>query len=184
MPSLMPNAWSPERLEVMLREANGSADIMIFDDIIECHDSLSGMVPWPVLRGKRAFGGNGVDTVEVPIDDFVCIKHLLIKPLFPIKYVKKHKISDSSRLFAEDTEFFLKLLAHGLTIRYVQRGMYYYRITPRSLSGLIKRSNLLREVLENAIRYFVHAPPIQRAFRKKLQWFPAMKKNIRHLSWP
>jgi len=69
---------------------------MIFDDIVECHDTPSGMVPWQVMRGKRAFGGNGVDTVEVPITGFVCKKRLLIKPLFPAEYVRKYKISSPS----------------------------------------------------------------------------------------
>jgi succinoglycan biosynthesis protein ExoO len=162
------DAWAPERLEVMLREADGSTDKMIFDDIIECHDTPSGMVPCHVLRGKCAFGGNGVDTVEVPIADFVCKNRLLIKPLFPLKYVKKYKVLHSSRRFAEDTEFFLTLLAYGLTIRYVPRAMYYYRITPGSMSALANRSSLMREVLENAVDQFGHAPSIQKALHKKI----------------
>jgi succinoglycan biosynthesis protein ExoO len=171
------DAWAPERLEVMLREADGSTDRMIFDDIIECHDTPSGMVPCHVLRGKRAFGGNGIDTVEVPIADFVCKKRLLIKPLFPLKYVKKYKVLHSSRRFAEDTEFFLTLLAAGLKMRYMPRAMYYYRITPGSMSALANRSSLMREVLENAVDHFGHAPHIQKALHKKIAMISREEKE-------
>src|SRR5512136_1039319 len=43
------DAWAPERLEVMLQETEGSTDMMVFDDILRCHDTPSGMVPWHVL---------------------------------------------------------------------------------------------------------------------------------------
>jgi glycosyltransferase involved in cell wall biosynthesis len=182
------DAWAPERLEVLLKQVDASGNKMIFDDIIECHDTPSGMVPWHRLRGKRAFGGNGIETVDVETADFVCSKRLLIKPLFPAKYVKKYNVSHGSRPFAEDSEFFLQLLAHGLGIQYVPRAMYYYRVTPGSLSGLDKRASLMREVLENAFIRFEHEPSVQNALRKKIesisrdenQYFPfvrALKKK-------
>jgi hypothetical protein len=46
--------------------------------------------------------------------------------------------------------------------------MYYYRITPGSMSGLTNRSILMREVLENAIIQFDDAPNVQAALRKKI----------------
>jgi succinoglycan biosynthesis protein ExoO len=162
------DAWAPERLEVMLKEADACCDEMIFDDLIECHDTPLGMVPWHEMRGKRAFGSNGIDAVEVPITEFVREKRLLIKPIFPAKYVKKYKISHGFSRFAEDTEFFLKLLAYGLGIRYVPRAMYYYRITPESLSSLANRFILMKKILENSLSYFEHAPDIQTAIRKKI----------------
>jgi succinoglycan biosynthesis protein ExoO len=161
------DAWAPERLEVLLKEADAPSKI-IFDDIWECHDTPSGMIPWRVMRGKRAFSGNGKDAVEVPTADFVCEKRLLIKPLFPVEIVRRHRISHGSRPFAEDTEFFLTLLAHGLQIRYVPGAMYYYRITPGSMSGQVKRPGLMREVLENAVSQFEHAPYVQNALREKI----------------
>jgi len=162
------DAWAPERLGVLLGEAGSSSDRMLFDDIYECHDTPSGMVPWRVMRGRRAFGGNGIDAVQVPTAHFVRERRLLIKPLFPAGYVKEYRISHGFRQFAEDTEFFLKLLAHGLTIRYVPRAMYYYRITPGSMTAQTNRFILMREVLEGAIGDFEHAPDVQAALCKKI----------------
>ena len=54
------DAWAPERLETLLNQTDASPNKMMFDDILECHDTAHGMVPWNVLRGKYAFGGNGI----------------------------------------------------------------------------------------------------------------------------
>ena len=141
------DAWAPERLETLLDEADASINKMIFDDILECHDTVHGMVSWHVLRGKYAFGGNGIKAVEVPIESFVCQERLLIKPLFPLRHVRQYHIYHGCRRFAADTEFFLQLLAHGLQLCYVPKPMYYYRITPGSMSGLTNRSTMILEVL-------------------------------------
>ena len=53
------DTWTPDRLETLLCEWDPSQKTMIFDDIMECHDTPSGMVPWHTLRGKYAFGSNG-----------------------------------------------------------------------------------------------------------------------------
>ena len=164
------DAWAPERLKTLLDEADASINKMIFDDILECHDTDTeyGLVPWHVLRGKYAFGGDGIKAVEVPIENFVCQERLLIKPLLPLRHVRQYHIFHGCRRFAADTEFFLRLLAHGLQLCYVPKPMYYYRITPDSMSGLINRSIMMREVLENAINQFEHGPTVQVALRKKV----------------
>ena len=162
------DAWAPERLETLLAEANTSINKMVFDDILECHDTADGMVPWNVLRGKYAFGGNGSKSVEVPIENFVCQERLLIKPLLPLTHIRNHHICHTGRRFAADTEFFLQLLAHGVQLCYVPKPMYYYRITPGSMSSLTNRSILMREVLENAVNQFEHAPSVQAALHKKI----------------
>jgi len=162
------DAWAPERIETLLDQADTSINKMIFDDILECHDTEDGMVPWHNMRGKYAFGGNGIKAVEVPIENFVCQERLLIKPLLPLTHVRQYHFRHGSRRFAADTEFFLQLLAHGLQLCYVSKPMYYYRITPGSMSGLSNRSIMMREVLENAINQFEHAPTVQAALRKKV----------------
>jgi succinoglycan biosynthesis protein ExoO len=162
------DAWAPQRLEVMLREAAASNNKIIFDDIIECHDTPTGMVPWHTLRGKYAFGGNGIGIIKVPIADYVFGSRLLIKPLFPVQYVKRHRIVHSTLRFAADTEFFLRALSHGLDLYYIPKAMYYYRITPGSMTGSTERSRMMREVLENSINLFNHAPAVQAALRKKI----------------
>lgn len=162
------DAWAPERLETLLNQADASLTKMMFDDILECHDTDHGMVPWRSLRGEYAFGGNGVTAVEVPLEDFVCQKRLLLKPLLPLRPIREYHIRHGDRPYGADTEFFLQLLAHGLQLLYVPKPMYYYRITPGSMSGVTNRSTLMREILENAISQFENAPAVQAALRNKI----------------
>jgi hypothetical protein len=135
---------------------------------MECQDTPSGMVPWQVLRGRHAFGCNGKDVIEVPTHVYACEPRMLIKPLFPLRYVKENKVCHTSSRFGADTGFFLQLLSYGLRLRYLPRAMYYYRITPGSMSGLTNRCALFQEVMENVAGYFAHAPDVQAAIHEKI----------------
>lgn len=161
------DAWHPDRLAVLMQGANPSENIMIFDDILECHDTSSGMVPWRALRGKHAFDGNGADAVSVPVRDFVVSDRLLIKPLIPARLIHE-RVAHTNLKFGADTEFFLRLMAAGARLRYVPRAMYHYRITPGSASGYVDRLTMMREILENAVLQFEHAVDVQDALRGKI----------------
>jgi glycosyltransferase involved in cell wall biosynthesis len=162
------DVWASERLETLLGETDTSMNRMIFDDILQCHDTAHGMVPWRALRGKYAFGGNGIDSVEVALEKYVCQEHLLMQPLLPLWYVRKYHVRHGARRFAADTEFIIQLLFHGLKLYWVPKPMYYYRITPNSMAGLNSRYIMMREVIENAIKIFEHDPPVQAALYKKI----------------
>ena len=180
------DAWAPQRLKVMLRETAISNNKIIFDDIYECHDTPSGMIPWRVLRGKHAFGCNGKNSLDLKVETLVCSERLLIKPLLPLRYVKQYKIHHSCQ-YGADIDFFLHLLSHGLRLTYIPDAMYYYRITPGSMTSSTGRYISMRETLEKAINYFNHAPAVQVALRKKIamvardeRYLPfiwALKKN-------
>ncbi len=172
------DAWAPERLEVMLRVASPSLDNIVFDDIWECHDTASGMVPWHVLRSKSAFGGNGIDAVNVSIEDFICEDRLLRSPLIPTKLIKNHNIRHGCLPFAADTEFFLRVMSYGLDLHYISKAMYYYRITPGSMTGSTERSRMMKGVLENSINLFNHAPDVQAALRKKIAMVKREEKYL------
>ncbi|NCU33250.1 MAG: glycosyltransferase, partial [Candidatus Moranbacteria bacterium] len=160
--------WKPQRLKTLLQQTNGSEDLMIFDDLLECHDTPYGIVPWRLIHGKKAFGCDGVSTVDVPIEDYVVSKRLVMQPMLPLDLVKKKKINHSYRRFGEDTEFVLKILSFGIKLHYIPKAMYYYRITPGSATSMKKRSTMMREILEQAIIDFNHAPSVQEALKKKI----------------
>lgn len=162
------DTWDSERLETLLCETDRIQNRMIFDDILECHDTPSGLIPWNTLHGRYAFGGNGATSIDVPIEHYICSKRMLIKPLFPLSLVRKYQIRHSHKKFGEDTEFFLRLLSYGLTLRYIPKPMYHYRITPGSATALSSRARMMREILEKAIGNFENAPSIQNALRKKI----------------
>lgn len=163
------DAWAPQRLQLLLEAVTDSPEVMVFDDILECHDTPSGMIPWKSLRGPKAFGGNGKAPVEVSIEQFISLRRLLIKPIIPSSFIKKHALRHSHLSFAEDTEFFLELMSKGLKLRYVPHQLYYYRITPGSATAQQNRSTMMLHVLENALDNFKNNPSIQSALLSKIQ---------------
>jgi len=162
------DAWVPERLEIMLRVAGSSQAIMVFDDILECHDTPSGMMPWRSLRGKKAFGGGGKGPVDVPAEKYLCSKRFLIKPVIPSEYLKKYHVKHSRIRFAEDTEYFLELMSKGIQLKYVPYPLYLYRITPGSATAQKNRADSMLQVLENALDKFINAPAAHSALLGKI----------------
>ena len=163
------DAWAPERLDVLLNYCDNPPNSIIFDDIMECHDTSSGLIPWRAMRGRNAFDcDNDIGYTDLAAASLLMSNRLLIKPLIPLKHVKEHNIRHSNRRFGADIEFFIELFSLGLPIRYIPKPMYYYRITPRSMTSLPNRMTLFREVFENAIDKFNYAPDVQLAIYKKI----------------
>lgn len=160
--------WLSDRLETLLAAVEETENVMVFDDIMECHDTPGGMIPWRVLRGNNSFGCNSDHIQHIPIEKYVCLKRLLIKPLIPLFFIKKHCIKHSNLSVHEDNEFFLNILSCGLNLRFVSKPMYYYRITPGSATSNVNRNNLLIDVLEDAVAKFSYSPIIQSALRQKI----------------
>ncbi len=166
------DTWRPDRLEKLISLADNT-DKIIFDDIMRCHDTPSGMVPWQTLHGKHAFGGNGIDPIQVPVKKYICSESLLIKPLLPSSHIRQHSIRHTSLRYGEDSEFFLKLLAIGLHLYYIPIPMYNYRITQGSQSTSPERYSMMIQVIENSISLFENYPAVQDAMRNKI----AMEKR-------
>jgi succinoglycan biosynthesis protein ExoO len=160
--------WALERLETLLHETDRLKDIILFDDIWECHDTPSGMIPWRVLRGQYAFGGNGIDIIEVPIEKYIRENRLLKSAIFPLKYVKDYNIYHDPIPFYADINFFLKILALDFKLYYFPKPMYYYRMTPGSMTSMVKSYTLMSKVIENAIDQFKHNPIVQNALQNKV----------------
>jgi len=163
------DAWEPERLEVLLDATVASKNTMVFDDILECFDTPSGMKPWQPLRGSKAFGGDGKAVIDVPIDQFICQERLMMQPLVPSGFLKKGQVRHSALSFAQDTEFFLALMSKGMALRFVPRPMYRYRITPGSATAQRCREAMMLQVLKEALGKFHHMPSVQAALRKKIK---------------
>lgn len=166
------DTWLPERLEVLLNVADSKHNAMVFDDIMECHDAPSRMIPWRPLRGKHAFSKNTSNIIEVPLESYICSKSLLIKPLIRTDFITKNHIRHSSRPDSkepvEDSEFFLKIMLCGMRLLYIPKAMYYYRITPGSATSQIKRITIMRELFEDIASESNHTPAVQLALEKKI----------------
>ena len=142
------DAWLPIRLERLVALAEATPDAMVFDDLMLCHDTADGMVRWKRLRGSQAFGGDGIQAISVPIEKYLCMERLLIKPLIPMHWVRKTQANHGDKRFGEDTRFFLHLIAAGLEMKYHPGAMYLYRITPGSMTSYRDRDSQMLAVLE------------------------------------
>lgn len=88
--------------------------------------------------------------------------------------IRRHGIQHSSRRFAEDAEFYLRLALAGAKFCYVPEPLYYYRITPGSLTAQAKDPTLMRKCLEECALWEGWWPSAQEAFQKK---FSTLKTN-------
>lgn len=140
------DAWAPDRLERLLGAGAGE-DCMVFDDILVCHDAPGGMIPWRRLHGIRAFGSHGPQARDVPVEGYIRAERLLIKPLIPLRHIRRHQVRHTQRRFGEDAEYFLTLAATALRLRYLPEPLYRYRITPGSVTAEAREPALMRECL-------------------------------------
>jgi len=162
------DAWVPDRLERLITVAKSQRNVMVFDDILECHDTPTGLVPWRRVRGDQAFGAVRREPVNVAFSDYIRQRRLLIKPLFPARAVRETCLRHSARRFGADTEFFLHLIEQGLRLVYVPSAMYLYRITPGSMSANPRRDELMMEILEQAGARMSLTPVDQNALEEKI----------------
>ncbi|MFZ5722408.1 MAG: glycosyltransferase family 2 protein [Pseudomonadota bacterium] len=171
------DAWLPGRLSALLAAAGTREDVLVFDDLLECHDVDGRMVPWRRLRGGRAFGANRTDPVAAAFPDFIRQRRLLIKPLFPARPVRDFSVCHSARRFGADTEYFLRLIGHGLSLLYVPHAFYLYRLTPGSMSSTSGRESLMLEVLVAASRQVGWSPPERAGLAYKIR---AVERSARY----
>lgn len=129
------DAWEPTRLSTLLSAAGDDRDVMVFDNLMVCHDAGAGMVPWRPLRADRAFDRAWPAPADLPFPEFVVADRLLIKPMIPADWIARHEIGHSDRKFGADTEYFCRLAATGLRFRYVHAPLYLYRATLASMTA-------------------------------------------------
>ncbi|MEH6492164.1 glycosyltransferase family 2 protein [Halopseudomonas sp.] len=128
--------WLPERLERLLSVAITVPRRMVFDDVMTCHSSPGGLVPWRRLHGDIAFGGSGQSPYDFGLEGYLGSSRLLIKPLIPISAIRDAGVMHSSRSFGEDAEYVIRLAHAGLGFRYLPEALYLYRVRPGSLTAL------------------------------------------------
>jgi len=162
--------WHPRRLEVLLAAAGEDTDVMVFDDILNCHSTKRGLEPWQRMHGAFAFGAKNAGCIDVPPARWANARQFLIKPLIPSAMLRSSGVRHSTLSFGEDTEFFLRLLAAGMKMRYVPEAYYYYRITPGSLSANPARSRLMRDMLVQALPLFANDLDMVIALKRKISY--------------
>lgn len=162
------DAWAPLRLERLLAAVQGHGDEMVFDDIMTCHDTPHGLMPWRALRGKAAFGTRGSSARPIRFADYLRAERLLIKPLIPRRVVADNGVTHSRRRFGADTEFFVRLAHLGLAMVYLPEPHYLYRVTPGSATAVARGAHLMRECIEECAELGWEDAAVREAFQWKI----------------
>jgi succinoglycan biosynthesis protein ExoO len=163
------DVWDPGRIERLMGANAADLKTMVFDDLMLCHDAPSGLVPWRRLHGEDAFGCHSVQPRIVPLEKFITAPRLLIKPIFPGDVVREHDVRHSNRRFGEDIEFFLRLAAFGVQLRYVPEPLYHYRISPGSATAAAGQDSAMRECVEACSKLEGLSENVRQAFDFKIR---------------
>lgn len=139
------DAVAPERFERLLQVMPEGGDCLLFDDIMQCHHTSSGMVPWRPVHGSKAFSGYAGDELVGPlsITDLLASRRLLLKPLVKREVVVSLQVRHPAIDYGEDGVFFWTLVARGIPAFYWPKAYYHYRISPGSASSAVTRHDAL-----------------------------------------
>lgn len=162
--------FAPGRLETMLQVAENYPDDIIADGVVDCHDTPNGLIPWRVVWGDRYPVARSSPPYRINLAEFVASDRTLIKPFLRKDLALFLRASHGTKSSGEDVAFLLPFFAHGSVIRYIPKPLYYYRLTPGSLSSSRPdRHTQYREVFETALTLFSHAPIAAAAIQAKIE---------------
>ena len=161
--------WVPGRLHRLLASAEDGVAEVVFDNTLMCHDADDRLVPWRSVHGYSAFGTCGEMDRDIRVAEYIRADRLLMHPMIRTDFIRNHGVRHSARRFAEDAEFYLKLAHAGAKLRYVPESMYYYRISPGSLTELAGNPSLMRRCLEECSQWEGWREDEKKAFSEKIR---------------
>jgi succinoglycan biosynthesis protein ExoO len=163
------DVWLPHRLERLLEAAGKSEDLILFDDIMICHDVRGRLVPWRAVHGPEAFNAAGKAYSDITLETYIQAPRLLMQPLIPRSFIQNNHLFHSGRRFGEDAEFFIKAGLAGARFRYVPEPMYQYRMQPGSLTAQSRDRSLMRGCLEDCLQLDKMTPSVRDALLRKME---------------
>jgi glycosyltransferase involved in cell wall biosynthesis len=178
------DVFLPTRLERLLQVAP-PGECLLFDDILECHETPSGLRPWQrVHEGAFPAPRPGDDVVALGLGDVISARRFLLKPLISLGAIRRLGVVHPALPYAEDGAFFWTLMARGVPAFHLPEALYLYRITPGSASASRDRNGLLADVVESLLAEDLDEPSraaiVRRAsFLRRLATF----KGFSRLAW-
>jgi succinoglycan biosynthesis protein ExoO len=126
--------WHKERLKILLAVADKHPRTFIGSDILVCFNGKNDkLLPWESLLRKQRLNA---EFISFPEATDLVKSGLDIKPMIPMQILRKNYIKFNEKFGgAEWLEFILSLYKAGLYLLVVNKPLYYYRITPGSLSS-------------------------------------------------
>jgi succinoglycan biosynthesis protein ExoO len=163
------DVWLPARLERLLQVAARYSRAIVFDELIECHDTPVGLVPWRKVRNGHCFGyRNGCEPHELEFVDFIRARRTIMQPLIPLSAIRQYDVRHDNAPYSEDLAFVIRLVACGIRLVYVPEAMYMYRLTHGSASTHGHRHGMLQRTLEHSLALFASNPEITASIRGKI----------------
>lgn len=152
------DAYEPTRLEKFHQVAISYPSAIIFDEIMECHDTKNGLVPWrPVREPSLLMGEHNFNSKlgrEISPAEWLRCQRTMMKWIAPTELIKSHNIRHPDVRFGEDLGFILRLLsATNTLLYYIPESLYLYRLSSDSLTASSGRFDTLLGVLNEAKKY-------------------------------
>jgi succinoglycan biosynthesis protein ExoO len=149
------DVFAPERLATLVKVAEAHPGAMVFDEVMLCHDTSNGLLPWRPSRKADAYPGVPSEIREIAFTDWIRHRHLVMQPLIPTCLISQTQLRHSRSLVGADIGFRCRLLGlSGAPLWYVPQAMYLYRISPTGMSGTPGGSEMLATELETSASAF------------------------------
>ncbi len=126
--------WHKERLSKLLEVGKQYPNSFVGNDIMLCFSGKNGeLIPWESVLTKREFKDRLVD---FPTSLDFLKNSFDVKPICPLQIVRKHNIKFREEVRGPEwLEFILNLYRYGLSLVVLNESLYFYRLTPGSLSS-------------------------------------------------
>lgn len=133
--------WHSDRLSKLVDMALLSGDhFFVSDDCMVCFNTSAGLKPWDSQLNLYHKVYYEEQILSLDLAGYFEIGCPGLKPLIPLNHIKKHRLAyDPNCRMGEDFEFYCNLFRTGLKLRLCRRPLYFYRLTPGSLSTNINR---------------------------------------------
>lgn len=139
------DVWHKERLAKLINILEN--DVFVSDDILICFDRCGDLIPWETCfqRYHIKFGNNYI--LEMDLKTYLRKNAPPLRILFPAFVVRDYglRFPEGCQL-DDDLEFYCNLFRLGLRLRLFREALYFYRLTPNSLTA---RENILKNFAQS-----------------------------------
>ncbi|MEN3010678.1 MAG: glycosyltransferase family 2 protein [Candidatus Bipolaricaulaceae bacterium] len=139
------DVWHCERLEKIIGLINDEKNCFFSDDLLICFDRNGELLPWRrCLPSYFKFYQAQNNVLELTLYDYLKYGAPPLRIVFPIEAVRDHglKFPNACQL-DDDLEFYCHLFRIGLKLKILLEPLYFYRLTPGSLTA---RANILKNL--------------------------------------
>lgn len=146
------DAWEAQRLERLLDLGRTQpGPLVLADNLMHCYTVEGGLRAWKPQwdRSQIRFTGGAA---LLDLAGYLRLSHLLLKPVMSRRFLLEKKLLHSSRIYAADTEFLIRVLKSGPRLLIAEEPLYLYRKTPGSVSNNPQRATLMREMFLELLR--------------------------------